>query len=268
MKLHRALTIAGTDPTGGAGVMADLKSFQSRHVYGMAVITSVVAQNTRGVTQIAHMDLSMIEAQLQAVFTDIVPEAVKTGMLATAEMMELIGAYIDPKVPYVLDPVMIATSGDRLISDEAVKALQSKLIPKATLITPNRSEAEVLADMKIDTVEALHTAGLRILNELGPQAVIIKGGHIGSEATDYLFTKDTMSMRRSWTSPKYDTVHTHGTGCTFSAVITAELAKGKSLEDAITIGKEYIRLAILHNPGLGTGNGPVNHMAYGDEYSE
>ena len=165
MKLHRALTIAGTDPTGGAGVMADLKSFQSRHVYGMAVITSVVAQNTRGVTQIAHMDLSMIEAQLQAVFTDIVPEAVKTGMLATAEMMELIGTYLDSKVPYVLDPVMIATSGDRLISDEAVKALQSKLIPKATLISPNRSEAEVLADMKIDTVEALHTAGIRILQE-------------------------------------------------------------------------------------------------------
>ena len=145
MKLHTALTIAGTDPSGGAGIMADLKSFQSRHVYGMAVVTSVVAQNTTGVHHVEHLSLESIEKQLHDVYSDILPQAVKTGMIALPEMMDLIYPYVSKNIPYVMDPVMIATSGDRLVSDEAVDFLKSKLIPVATVITPNRSEAEVLA---------------------------------------------------------------------------------------------------------------------------
>jgi len=187
-------------------------------------------------------------------------KAVKTGMNALPEMMDLIYPYVSKQIPYVMDPVMIATSGDRLVSDEAVNFLKSKLIPVATVITPNRSEAEVLADMSITCESDITTAANRILQDLGPQVVIIKGGHIGKDATDYAFTKD--GSVRTWTSPKYDTVHTHGTGCTFSAVITAELAKGRDVMDAIGIAKDYIALAIKHNPGLGNGCGPVNHMAY------
>ena len=156
---------------------------------------------------------------------------------------------------------MIATSGDRLVADEAGDFLKSKLIPVATVITPNRSEAEVLADMSITCESDITTAAKRILHELGPRVVIIKGGHIGDDATDYAFTKD--GDVRTWTSPKYNTIHTHGTGCTFSAVITAELAKGRDVMDAIGIAKDYIALAIKHNPALGHGCGPVNHMAYG-----
>lgn len=261
MKLHTALTIAGTDPSGGAGIMADLKSFQSRNVYGMAVVTSVVAQNTTGVHHVEHLSLESIEKQLHDVYSDITPQAVKTGMIALPEMMDLIYPYVSKNIPYVMDPVMIATSGDRLVSDEAVDFLKSKLIPVATVITPNRSEAEVLADMSISCKSDITTAANRILRELGPQVVIIKGGHIGDDATDYAFTKD--GDMHTWTSPKYDIVHTHGTGCTFSAVITAELAKGRDVMDAIGIAKNYIALAIKHNPALGSGCGPVNHMAYG-----
>ena len=261
MKLHTALTIAGTDPSGGAGIMADLKSFQSRHVYGMAVVTSVVAQNTTGVHHVEHLSLESIDRQLHDVYSDIEPRAVKTGMIALPEMMDLIYPYVSKPIPYVMDPVMIATSGDRLVSDEAVNFLKSKLIPTATVITPNRSEAEVLADMSITCERDITTAAHRILQDLGPQVVIIKGGHIGEDATDYAFTKD--GSVRTWTSPKYDTMHTHGTGCTFSAVITAELAKGRDVMDAIGIAKDYIALAIKHNPRLGNGCGPVNHMAYG-----
>ena len=189
-------------------------------------------------------------------YSDIAPQAVKIGMIALPEMMDLIYPYVSKDIPYVMDPVMIATSGDRLVSDEAVNFLKSKLIPTATVITPNRSEAEVLTDMAINC-----ESDNRILQDLGPKVVIIKGGHIGEDATDYAFTKD--GSVRTWTSPKYDTVHTHGTGCTFSAVITAELAKGRDVMDAIGIAKNYIALAIKHNPALGHGCGPVNHMAYG-----
>ena len=166
MKLHTALTIAGTDPSGGAGIMADLKSFQSRHVYGMAVVTSVVAQNTTGVHHVEHLSLESIDRQLHDVYSDIEPQAVKTGMIALPEMMDLIYPYVSKQIPYVMDPVMIATSGDRLVSDEAVNFLKSKLIPMATVITPNRNEAEVLADMSIDCESDITTAANRILQDL------------------------------------------------------------------------------------------------------
>lgn len=261
MKLYTALTIAGTDPSGGAGVMADLKSFQSRNVYGMAVITSVVAQNTKGVHHIEDISLESLEKQLYDVYTDIHPNSIKTGMISTPDMVDLITPYLQLGGSYVMDPVMVATSSDRLVSEEAVNRLKVKLIQLATVVTPNRWEAEVLADMSIGCETDIQVAGRRIIDELGPQVVVIKGGHIGKSARDYVFTKE--GDYRTWDSPKFDTIHTHGTGCTFSAVIAAELAKGRPVFDAIGIAKSYISVAIKYNPALGHGSGPINHMAYG-----
>ena len=261
-KLNVALTIAGTDPTGGAGIMADLKSFQARGTYGMAVVTSVVAQNTTGVQKICNLDLDIIEEQLKSVFSDIVPDAQKTGMLATKEVITLVANYIDKNIPYVLDPVMVATSGDKLIDEKARTALKEILIPKATIITPNLPEAEELLGKKITTEEDIQNAGKTILSEYGCKSVLIKGGHLEENlAIDYLFTKDEVF---SWQAKKIKTNHTHGTGCTLSAVICAELAKGKTLQSAVATAKKFITVSIEEAPHLGRGNGPVNHTVYKD----
>lgn len=253
-----ALTIAGTDPSGGAGIMADLKSFQARQVYGMAVVTSVVAQNTMGVRRIQNVDLPMLEEQLASVFEDIPPVALKTGMIPNVEMMRIIRKYVDGSVPYVMDPVMVATSGDHLIDQKARDQFKAELMPVATLVTPNLSEAEYLVGFKIESETELEKAAQQILKEMGPKAVIMKGGHFGETAKDYLYIKGEFCI--TYESPRYDTPHTHGTGCTFSAVITAELSKGKTLPEAVGIGKDFISKAIKENPGLGKGHGPVNHM--------
>lgn len=259
-----ALTIAGTDPTGGAGIMADLKSFQARSVYGMAVVTSVVAQNTCGVQQVANMDSALLEAQLTSVFSDMMPHALKTGMLATTKMMHLITRFLPSHIPYVLDPVMIATSGDRLIDTQAIAYLRDHLLPLAHIATPNVPEAEQLVGFPLTDEAAVLQAGAIFLNELGCRAVVIKGGHVGDDqrATDYLFTKEG---RHTFSSPRFHTQHTHGTGCTFAAVITAELAKGKDLPTAVGIAKKFVAAAIEHNPQLGHGNGPVNHCVHIEE---
>lgn len=262
MKLATALTIAGTDPSGGAGIMADLKSFQARGVYGMAVVTSVVAQNTTGVTSIQNIDLPILKDQLKCVFDDIPPQAIKTGMIANVEMMRAISPYITGKVPYVMDPVMVATSGDCLIDEAAREHLKTELMAKATLVTPNVPEAQFLVGFNIETEADVERAAKIILKEMGPKAVIIKGGHIGKDATDYLYIQG--EAVKTYTSPRYATENTHGTGCTFSAVIIAELAKGKSIEDAVYVGKQFISTAIRENPELGKGHGPVNHVAYKD----
>ena len=238
-----ALTIAGTDPSGGAGIMADLKSFQARGVYGMAVVTSLVAQNTRGVQLIEHVSPQMLKAQLESVFSDISPQAVKTGMLATTKIMEMIQPYLKQlDCPYVLDPVMVATSGDALIDTSARDYLKTNLLPLATIITPNLPEAEEIVAFSIKDQEDMQKAGRLILKEFGPQSVVIKGGHLEGGAKDFLFTKDEEFV---WESPRIQTCHTHGTGCTFAAVITAELAKGKSLYQAVDKAKAFITRAIL-----------------------
>jgi len=252
-----ALTIAGTDPSGGAGIMADLKSFQARDVYGLAVVTSVVAQNTMGVRMIQNIDLPVLDEQLACVFDDIPPAALKTGMIANMDMMHIIRKYVDGSVPYVMDPVMVATSGDHLIDQQAWDQFKAELMPVATLVTPNLSEAEYLVGFSIETESELEKAAQVILHEMGPKAVIMKGGHFGETAKDYLYIKGESCI--TYESPRFDTPHTHGTGCTFSAVITAELSKGKSLPEAVGIGKEFITKAIKENPGLGKGHGPVNH---------
>ena len=257
-----ALTIAGTDPSGGAGIMADLKSFQARDVYGMAVITSVVAQNTRGVQLIENVSSEMLKAQLESVFSDILPQAIKTGMLATAEMMEIIQPYLKKGYcPYVLDPVMVATSGDPLIDKAARDYMRDNLFSLATIITPNLPEAEAIVGFSIQNQGDIEKAGRRILKEYGPQSVLIKGGHFieGVGARDFLFTKNEKFM---WEEDRIQTRHTHGTGCTFAAVITSELAKGRSLYQAVDIAKAFITKAIKDAPQLGHGSGPVNHMAY------
>jgi len=262
--LHVALSIAGTDPTGGAGIMADLKSFQARSVYGMAVVTSVVAQNTKGVQLIRHLDQEILEEQLKSVFQDIVPDAIKTGMLAQVETIELVASYLaEQKCPYVLDPVMVATSGDRLIEEDAIQALKTKLLPLATIITPNLPEAEVLVGRTLKSENDIMNAGRWIQKELGVKNVVIKGGHLAKVASDYLFLED--GDVRIISAARIATNHTHGTGCTYAAVITAELAKGRTVAQAVETAKRFITEAIQTAPELGHGNGPVNHTTYRGE---
>ncbi|WLR51203.1 bifunctional hydroxymethylpyrimidine kinase/phosphomethylpyrimidine kinase [Bacillus tianshenii] len=255
-----ALTIAGTDPSGGAGIQADLKTFQELGVYGMSVITSVVAQNTMGVKDVIHMPVSFIEKQLDAVLEDIRPHAIKSGMIASVDMIELVAKKVaDAGIPYVIDPVMIAKSGDALIGEQASDALREKLIPLASLITPNLPEAEVITGMKISTIAEMEEAAKIIVHEYGARAVVMKGGHLEGEAIDLLYDGEDFS---SFTSRRFQTKHTHGTGCTFSAAITAELAKGAVMKDAVATGKTFITAAIEHTLGIGKGNGPTNHWAY------
>ena len=262
--LHVALSIAGTDPTGGAGIMADLKSFQARSVYGMAVVTSVVAQNTKGVQLIRHLDQEILEEQLKSVFQDIVPDAIKTGMLAQVETIELVASYLaEQKCPYVLDPVMVATSGDRLIEEDAIQALKTKLLPLATIITPNLPEAEVLVGRTLKSENDIMNAGRWIRRELGVTNLVIKGGHLAKVASDYLFLEDGEISVIS--AARIATNHTHGTGCTYAAVITAELAKGRTVVQAVETAKRFITEAIQTAPELGHGNGPVNHTTYRGE---
>lgn len=259
-KPNIALSIAGTDPSGGAGAMADLKSFHACGVYGMAAITSIVAQNTKGVQHIHNLDVGWLEEQLDSVFNDELPHAMKTGMIPTTEMMSLIETYLKKyDLPYVIDPVMIAKSGDSLMDQGVRDQLKTTLLPYADVATPNLPEAEEIVQFQIDSVDKVHKAGRFFIDEVGSKGVVIKGGHMEGGAVDYLFTKEG---HYTFESERFDTKHTHGTGCTFSAVITAELAKGRSIYDAVAKAKSFISLAIKHTPEIGQGRGPVNHFAY------
>ncbi|QLK86500.1 bifunctional hydroxymethylpyrimidine kinase/phosphomethylpyrimidine kinase [Staphylococcus sp. 17KM0847] len=255
-----ALTIAGTDPSGGAGVMADLKSFHACGVYGMAAVTSIVAQNSLGVQHIHNLNPDWLEEQLESVFNDESPHALKTGMIPTPDMMILIENYLKKvDIPYVIDPVMVAKSGDTLMENEVRQRLKETLLPYADVATPNVPEVEEIVGIKLDSVAQIDKAGKFFINDIGAKGVVIKGGHLEGDATDYLFTR---KGRYVFQSERYSTEHTHGTGCTFSAVITAELAKGRSVYDAVAKAKSFISLAIKHTPEIGQGRGPVNHFAY------
>lgn len=254
------LTIAGTDPTGGAGIQADLKTFQEREVYGMSVVTSVVAQNTSGVQGVEHLSANFIKQQMESVLTDIPPDVVKTGMIASSEMMEVIAEAIEKySIPYVIDPVMVAKSGDHLMDTNSKQTMADRLIPLATIVTPNIPEAEVLLSESIESITDAEDAARRIVHELGAGAVVVKGGHFEGDAVDILYDG---AIIHKFPSLRIDTKHTHGTGCTFSAVITAELAKGHSIYDSVDIAKRYITDAIRHSLKLGNGNGPTNHWGY------
>lgn len=258
-KIPCALTIAGTDPTGGAGIQADLKTFQELKSYGMSVITSVVAQNTTGVQAVHHLPLDMIEKQLESIISDVPVHAFKTGMIANIDMMKIIAnkiATID--AAFVMDPVMVATSGDPLIAEDARDYLRDHLLPLTTIITPNIPEAESLTGQFIQTEDDMKDAASYIVNKLGANAAIVKGGHLQGDAIDFFY--DGFKMH-SFSAKRIDTPNTHGTGCTLSAAITAYLSHDIPLLTAVEKAKTYVTSAIKHSLDLGYGSGPTNHWA-------
>lgn len=254
-----ALTIAGSDPSGGAGVQADLKTFHQFGVYGQAVITLLTVQNTVGVTRVECMASDLVAEQIRAVVSDIPPAAAKTGALGNREIIEAVaGLAADFRFPLIVDPVLVSKHGAALLAPGAIDVLKTRLLPRAFLVTPNLEEAAMLAAIEVSDVDSMRAAARKIL-ALGPQAVLVKGGHLAAgDAIDVLLNEGEWT---EFTAPRVATCHTHGTGCTYSAAITACLAAGQELPTAIRNAKRYITEAIRTNPGLGRGSGPVNHHA-------
>ena len=259
--IPNVLTIAGTDPTGGAGIQADLKAFSAHGAYGMSVVTAVVAQNTRGVGSIVAMEPEFVAEQIAAVFEDVRVDAVKIGMVANADIADAITQSLDKytQCPVVLDPVMVAKSGDHLMKQDDVEAIRERLVPRATLITPNLPEASVLLgrDVEMSSLEEMH-ASLEQLRALGSEWVLLKGGHLGGEESiDILTGHETVEL----TAPRVDTINDHGTGCTLSAAIAALLPRHGYI-DAVRQAKKYLTAALRHADELevGSGHGPVHHF--------
>lgn len=253
-----ALTIAGSDPSGGAGLQADLKTFHQHHVYGMAVVSLLTVQSTKGVTQVQTVEPALLTAQLLHLLDDLTPGAAKTGALGTAALVEAVAAQARHfAFPLVVDPVMVSKHGHALLDEAAQRALRVALLPCASLLTPNVPEAEVLLGARIASVADARAAA-QALWRLGAKAVLVKGGHLEGPATDVLF--DGVEWLE-FTAPRSATPHTHGTGCTLSAAITAQLALGRPLKEAVARAKAYLTRALETAPGLGHGVGPVNHFA-------
>jgi hydroxymethylpyrimidine/phosphomethylpyrimidine kinase len=257
-----AVTIAGTDPTAGAGIQADLKTFSALEVYGATVITALVAQNTTGVQGVHDVPASFVRQQMDSVFDDLAVDSVKIGMLSVPDTIRTVAEGLDAHgvSTIVLDPVMVAQSGDALLQPEAVAVLRDVLLPKATIITPNLPEAAKLLDADMaETEEAMRAQGEKLL-ALGPKAVLMKGGHgTGAESVDLLVTEDSV-VRLS--AQRIATRSTHGTGCTLSSAIAAGLARGLSLEDSVRIAKDYLTAALkaADTLSIGHGAGPVHHF--------
>lgn len=261
--MRTALTIAGSDSGGGAGIQADLKTFAACGVYGTSAITAITAQNTLGVMSWEAVSTDLVVAQIEAVAGDLPPQAVKTGMLATAAIVEAVAAAIGgldlPNL--VVDPVMIAKGGDRLLREDAVAAIKAHLLTLAEIVTPNIPEAEVLGGTSIRTVADMRAAARRI-RALGPRVVVVKGGHMdatdtGNVVIDVVCTpNDEFELR----GPRLETRHTHGTGCTFAAAAAAFLAQDQAVDEALRNAREYLEGAIRNAPGLGQGHGPLNHF--------
>jgi hydroxymethylpyrimidine/phosphomethylpyrimidine kinase len=257
--MRTALTIAGSDSGAGAGIQADLKTFAAHGVYGTSAITAVTAQNSLGVTRIEALSADLVSAQIEAVVSDFGAHAAKTGMLANAAIVEAVAAAVlDLEIPLlVVDPVMVAKSGDRLLDDEALGAMKAELVARAFLVTPNIPEAEALSGVGIRTDADRKEAARRIV-ALGATAVVIKGGHLPTDdITDLLFIDGEFVEFRQ---PRVPGRHTHGTGCTFSAAITAALARGGDLREAIMAAQQYVAEAIRHAPDVGRGHGPMGHF--------
>ena len=255
--MHTVLSIAGSDSSGGAGIQADLKTITCLGEYGMSVITALTAQNTMGVEGVEAVSVQMVRSQIDAVFTDIRPEAVKLGMIATPDIMEAVcGKLIEYEAKnIVVDPVMVATSGSTLMENHTVRSLKEKLIPIADIITPNLSEAEVLSGIKIHVKEDMVVAA-EVIAAYCKGAILIKGGHLTETADDLLY-KDGKVI---WLSGKrLDNTNTHGTGCTLSSAIATFLAKGFNMEDSVRQAKDYVAGAIAANLDLGKGRGPLMH---------
>jgi len=266
MVLHKALTIAGSDSGGGAGIQADLKTFAAFGVYGSSVITAVTAQNTYEVSAIHVVSAQIVVEQIKAVLSDIGADAMKTGMLANAEIIEAVAATLQqfPQVPLVVDPVMIAKSGDALLTQEAVRTLRELLLPRADIVTPNVPEAEVLVERPIEN-EADFAAAAKMIYEMGARNVVIKGGHrppIPADSglpvvVDFFYDG---SQLRSIEGPFIDTPHTHGTGCTFASAITAGLARGLNPFSAVVEARKYLTEALRTAFQIGHGKSPVHHF--------
>ena len=256
-----ALTIAGSDSGGAAGIQADLKTFHQFGVYGTSAITAVTAQNTLGVSAWQALPAALVAQQIDAVADDLFPAAVKSGMLGSADIVEIVADCIDKRQlrNYVLDPVMVATSGDRLLDRNAEELIARRLAPLAFLVTPNLNEAEILVDAEVRTPDQMERAA-RALVAMGARAALVKGGHLtGATLVDVLVHDGSA---RRFTHERIDTTSTHGTGCTLSAAVTAGLALGRPLEQAVTDALDFVHRAIAAAPGLGSpeGHGPLNHF--------
>lgn len=255
--MKTALTIAGSDSSGGAGIQADIKTMTAHGIYAMSAVTALTAQNTTGVSSIMEVTPAFLGEQLDRIFMDIYPDAVKIGMVSSVWLIEVIADKLNQyrAKRIVLDPVMAATSGAKLIAEDAVETLKAKLVPLADVITPNIPEAEILSKMAIHSAEDMEQAAGRIYSEFGC-AVLLKGGHQRNDANDYLCSSEGT---RWFYGKRIDTPNTHGTGCTLSSAIASNLAKGYPLPDAVKYAKNYLSGALSAMLGLGKGSGPVNH---------
>ena len=262
-----ALTIAGSDSGGGAGIQADLKAMEANGVFGASALTAITAQNTEAVTQSQDLSPELVAAQIDAVAEDLDVRVTKTGMLSTSGIIEVVAERVEAHglQPFVVDPVMISKTGFKLLQDAAIETLVDLLLPLATVVTPNAHEAAHLTDVEVETVDDLQQAA-EALFEKGPDAVLAKGGHLSDsdEAVDVLVDADGA---RTVTAPRIDTKHTHGTGCTYASAIAANLAKGHALDAAVDRAKRYVTGAIRHALPLGHGRGPTNHFYHLDPES-
>lgn len=256
--MKKALSIAGSDCSGGAGIQADLKTFSSHGVYGMSVVTAVVAENTVRVIDFQDITPEMIAKQIDAVFEDIVPDAVKVGMLSCVETMDIVAEKLRKweSKNIVIDPVMYAKNGSALMSSEAMGTLKKEILPLATVLTPNIPEAEAISGIRILNQNDMMEAA-RIIHQMGCKAIIVKGGHCEGDAIDVVY--DGCEFQQ-FSRARIPTKNTHGTGCTFSSAITSNIAKGLPLKEAVSLAKEYITQAIKQAISLGEGHGPVNHF--------
>lgn len=257
--MKRILIIAGSDSGGGAGIQADIKTATALGAFATTAVTAVTAQNTQGVTAIHHIPPDIISAQINAVINDIGADVVKTGMLGNVETIKAVASALEklnPTIPVVIDPVLVATSGDVLLETDAIAILISQLFPRATLLTPNLPEAETLLGLTV-AQEDMEAAAKKLL-DLGPQAILLKGGHIkGNQLRDVLVTPTSQHV---FEDQKIDTTNTHGTGCTLATAVAVHIALGLTLEEAVAKARIYVREAIRTAPGFGKGHGPVNHM--------
>ena len=257
--MKKVMTIAGSDSGGGAGIQADLKAFAANGVHGTSAITAITAQNTVAVTDVLALPPSLVASQIDAIVSDIGADAVKTGMLANAAIVETVAERIATHSlsPVVIDPVMVSSTGSRLFADDAVDAIRDLLLPLATLVTPNTREATVLTGLAINTPDDMRGAARQIAETMGASAVLVKGGHLDGPATDVLYDGSGFT---EFTEERIDTTSNHGTGCTLASTIAANLANGQDLPTAVANGKAYVTNAMRAAAPIGEGHGPLNHF--------
>ena len=257
--MKKVMTIAGSDSGGGAGIQADLKAFAANGVHGTSAITAITAQNTVAVTDVLALPPSLVASQIDAIVSDIGADAVKTGMLANAAIVETVAERIAAHSlsPVVIDPVMVSSTGSRLFADDAVDAIRDLLLPLATLVTPNTREATVLTGLAINTPDDMRVAARQIAETMGASAVLVKGGHLDGPATDVLYDGSGFT---EFTEERIDTTSNHGTGCTLASTIAANLANGQDLPTAVANGKAYVTNAMRAAAPIGEGHGPLNHF--------